>query len=175
MEQIARVTIKLDDKESDEELVENMINAYYFTHEKLQRGIKFNLEGLNIDHAHSILSIIPIYTDFGIETRYNNEILKETATTYARLLNQFKFKNHILFSASFYKINEEDQRGDEIEFSMNLNINHKLTESDINNIGVKSQLEHQIQIHDTKESGWLFDIVSMKLGFYKTGGLKRLS
>ena len=59
---------------------------------------------------------------------------------------------------------------------MNLNINHKLTESDNNNIGVKSQLEHQIQIHGTKESGWLFDnIVSMKIGFYKTGGLKRLS
>ena len=34
------------------------------------------------------------------------------ATIYARLLGQNKFTYHILFSASFYKINEEDQRSD---------------------------------------------------------------
>ena len=49
---------------------------------------------------------------------------------------------------------------------MNLKIIHNLTESDIDNIDVKSQLEHQIQIQETKESGWIFDkINSMKLSF----------
>ena len=90
------------------------------------------------------------------------------ATIYARLMNQYKFKYRLLFSASIYKINEEDERSDETELFINLNINHNLTESDIDNIDVKSQLEHQIQ--ETKESGWLFDkINSMKVRFYKTG------
>ena len=34
------------------------------------------------------------------------------ATNYARLINQFKFYYHKLLSASFYEIDEEDQRGD---------------------------------------------------------------
>ena len=50
-----------------------------------------------------------------------------------------------------------------------MNINNNLTETDINNIDVKSQLEHQIQVQETKESGWIFDkISSMKIRFYKT-------
>ena len=36
---------------------------------------------------------------------------------------------------------------------MNLNINNTLTDSDINYIDVKSQLEQQIQIQEAKESG----------------------
>ena len=42
-------------------------------------------------------------------------------------------------------INEEDQRSDETELFINLNINNNLTETDINYIDVQSQLEHQIQ------------------------------
>ena len=79
------------------------------------------------------------------------------ATIYSKLINQYNFKYHILFSASFYKINEEDQRCDEIELFINLNISNNLTETDINDIDVKSQLEHQVQIQETKESGWIFD------------------
>ena len=91
------------------------------------------------------------------------------ATIYAGLINQYKLKYHVLFSASFYKINEEEQRSDEIELFINLNINNKLTETDINNIDVKSQLKHQIQIQETKESGWILDkIIAMKKIFYKT-------
>ena len=91
------------------------------------------------------------------------------ATIYAKLINQYKFKYHILFSASFYKINKEDQRSDEIELFNNLIINNNLTETDIDNIDIKPQLEHQIQVQETKESGWIFDkINSMKIRFYKT-------
>ena len=77
-----------------------------------------------------------------------------------------------MFSASFYKINEEDQTSDKIEFFSILHININLTETDINNIDVKSQLEQQNQIQETKDSGWIFDkINTMKKGFYKYGEL----
>ena len=98
------------------------------------------------------------------------KVIKKLSVIYARLINQCNFENHTLFSAIFYKINEEDQNNIETELFINLNINHNLTESGIDNIDVRSQLEHQIQIQETKESGWLFDkINSMKISFYKTG------
>ena len=146
-----------------------MINPYYFIDENLKIGFKINLESHNINHANSFLNIEPNFPDIEIETRYINKILKELATIYARLINQHKFKYHTIFSASFYKNNEEDQRSDEIELFINLNININLTETDINNNDVKSQLEHQIQVQETKESGWIFEkINSMKIRFYKT-------
>ena len=77
--------------------------------------------------------------------------------TYARIITQNRFKCHILFSAGFYKINGEDQKSDEFEMLTSLNINRNLTESDISNVDVKSQLEHQIQIQETEESEWMFD------------------
>ena len=46
---------------------------------------------------------------------------------YAMIMNQYIFKYHTLFSARFYKINEEDQRNNEIELNINLNVNHNLT------------------------------------------------
>ena len=53
-----------------------------------------------------------------------------------------------------------------------MNDNNNLTELDINNIDVNSQLEHQIQIHETNKSGWKFDKNnSMKIRFYTTGEL----
>ena len=95
---------------------------------------------------------------------------------YARLKNQYKIYCHTLFSASFYKINEEDQRSNEIELYINLNINHNLTESDNDNIDVRSHLEHQVQIQETKQSGWIFDKTnSMKISFYKTGEINGTS
>ena len=85
-----------------------MINPYYFFDEKLKIGFKINLS-----------NIVPNFPDIGIETRYINKIIKEMATFYARLINQNKFKYHILFSPSFYTINEEDQGSDETELFIN--------------------------------------------------------
>ena len=172
LKQIARQNTKLTDKDLDKEIAKTMINPYYFIDENLKIGFKINLESHNISHANSLSNIIPNFPDVGIETRYVNKILKELSVFYARLINQYKFKYHVLFSASFYKINGEDQRSDEIELFINLNINNNITESDINNIDIKSQLEHQIQSQETKESGWIFDkINSMKIRFYKTDEL----
>ena len=146
-----------------------MINPYYFIDENLKIGFKINLESHIINHANSILTITPNFPEFGVEIRYINEIIKELSVIYARLINQYKYEYHTLFSASFYKINEEDQRYNEIEIYMNLKINHSLTESDIDNLDVRSQLELQIQIQDNKEFGWIFDkFNSMKISIYKT-------
>ena len=165
LKQLAREKIKLDEKE----LAKMMLNPYNFIDEILKTGFKINLESHNIGHANSVLTITPKFPEFGIEYRYINKIIKELSIIYARLLNQYKFKYHTLFSATFYKINEEDQRNNEIELYINLNINNNLTESDIDNIDIKFQLEHQIEIQQTKESGWIFDkINSMKISFYKT-------
>ena len=124
LKQIAREKIKMNDKELDKELAKMMDNPYYFIDENLKIVFKINLESHNTSHPNSLLNIIPNFPDAGIETRYVNKILKEMATIYARLINQYKFEYHILFSASFYKINEEDQRSDEIELIINLNINN---------------------------------------------------
>ena len=172
LKQLSREKIKLDDKE----LAKIMINPYYFIDENLKIGFKINLESHNFSYANSILSITPNFPEFGIEFRYINKIVKESSVIYARLVNQYKFKYHTLFSASFYKINEENQRNNEMELYMNLKINNNLTESHIDNIDVRSQLEHQIQIQETKESGWIFDkINSTKISFYKTTELNGTS
>ena len=153
-----------------------MINPYYFIDENLKNGFKSNLESHNISHANSILTITPNFPEFGIEFRSTNKIVKEISIIYARLINQYKFKYHTFFSASFYKNNEEDQKYNEIELYINLKIKHNLTESDIDKIDVRSQLEHEIQIQETKESGWIFDkINSMKISFYKTEELNGTS
>ena len=169
LQQLARKNFKLSDKELDEETAKKMINPYYFIDENLKDGFKINLESHNISHAISILTITPNVPEFEIEFRYINKIIKELSVIYARLINQNKYKYHTLFSASFYKINEEDQRKNEIELYMNLNINLNLTESDFDNIDVRSQLEHQKQVQETKKSGWILDKNnSMKKSFYKT-------
>ena len=134
LKQLSREKINLDDKE----IAKMMINPYYFIDENLKIGFKIFLES----HANSILTITPNFPEFGIEFRYFDKIIKELSVIYARLINQFKFKYHTLFSASFHKTNEEDQRNNEIELYINLTIIHNLTESDIDTIDVWSQLEH---------------------------------
>ena len=53
-----------------------------------------------------------------------------------------------------------------------MNFKNNLTKKDIDKIDIKSQLEHQIKIQETKESGSVFDkINSLKIRFYKTGEL----
>ena len=105
VKQLAREKNKLDDKE----LAKMMINPYYFIDENLKNGFKSDLESHNFSHANSILTITPKLQEFGIEFRYINKIVKELSVIYVRLLNQYKCKYHTLFSASFYKINEQDQ------------------------------------------------------------------
>ena len=100
LKQLAREKIKLDDKE----LAKMMINPYYFIDESFKNGFKNNLESHNISHANSILNILPNFSEFGIEFSYINKIIKELSVIYAKLINQYIFKYHTLFSASFLKL-----------------------------------------------------------------------
>ena len=94
------------------------------------------------------------------------------AGVYATLENQYKFKNPTVFSARFDKQEEDNQVLDDTEIFINLNNNHKLPETDNDNIDIESLLEHRIQNQEMKSSGWNFDkIISMTILFYKTGEL----
>ena len=147
-----------------------MIIPYYFTDRNLKAGFNINLESHHIIHANSKLPITPNYPELGIEVRFINKIINEFSVFYARLINQYKLKYQTIFSAKFDKQDEDNQFLDETELFINLNINHNLTESDLNKIDIQSPLEHQIQQKEMKDSAWRFDrINSMTVYFCKTG------
>ena len=169
LKEIARDNIRLDDRQLNKELAKKMINPYYFTNRALQVEFKINLDSHHINHANSKLNNIPNFPEVGIELRYINEFMKELAMIYVRLINQYKFKYQTVFSARFVKQDEDYQLLDETELFINLNINHNLTESDLDKINIISPLEFQIQQQEMKDSGWRFDkINSMTIYFYKT-------
>ena len=144
-----------------------MTNPFDFVDRNLNIGLKSILDSLKFIHAISLLTITPIFSEIQIQPQFISKILKEMSLIYARLINQNKFKYHTIFSARFNEVNEEDQRSGEIELYINWNIINNLTETDIDNIYVTSQLEHQIEIQETEELGWLFDkISSLKVSFY---------
>ena len=132
--QLARDNDKLDDKQLNKELAKKMINPYYFTDKNLKVGFKINLDSHNINHAYSKLTITPNYPEFGFEIRYINKIIKELSVIYARLINQYKVRHSTVFSARFDKQNKDNQVLDETELFINLNINHNLTQTDLDNI-----------------------------------------
>ena len=153
-----------------------MKHPHCFTDRNLKVGFKLNLDNHHINQANSKVTITPNYPEFGIEIRYINKIRKELSVIYARLMNQYKFKYQTVFSARFDKQDEDNQLLDEKEFFNNLNINHNLTESDLDKIGIKSPLEHQIHQQEMKDSEWRIDkINSMTVYFYKIGELNGLS
>ena len=169
LRELARDNIRLDDKQLNKKLAKKMINPYYFTDRNLKVGFKIRLDSHNLHHANSKLTITPNHPEFGIEFRYINKVMKELSVIYARLINQYKFKYQTVFSARFDKQNEDGQLLDETELFIILNINHNLTQTDIDHIDVKSPLEYQIQQQEIKDSGWRFDkINSMTVYFYKT-------
>ena len=140
LKHLARYNIRLDDKQLNKELAKKMLNPYFFTDRNLKVGFKINLDSHHINHANSELTITPNFPEFGIEIRYINKIMKELAMIYARLINQYKFKYQTVFSARFDEQDEDNQLLDETELFINLNINHILTQTDLENIDVVSPL-----------------------------------
>ena len=95
--------------------------------------------------------------------------MRERSIIYARLINQYKFRYQVVFSAIFDRQDEDGQILDETELFINLNINQNLTQSDLDNVNITFPLERQIQQQEMKDSGWRFDkISSMAIYFYKT-------
>ena len=69
-------------------------------------------------------------------------------------------------AARFDEQDEENQALDESELFINSNIIHNLTETDIDNIDIKSPLEHQIQQQKMKDSGWRIDKVNSMIKYF---------
>ena len=153
LRQIARDIIKKDDKQLNKQLAGKMINPYYFTDRAVQVGFTITLESRHINHAISEITVKPKYPEFGIEVRYVNKNFKELSVIYASLINQKKLKCQTVFSARFGKRDEESQVLDETELFINVNINHNVTESDLDKNDIKPPLEHQIQQQEVKDSG----------------------
>ena len=169
LKKLARNKINLDDKQLNKELAKKMINPYYFSDRKLQVAYKINLDSHHINHLNSKVTITSNFENTGIEFRFINRIMREMSIIYVRLINQYKFRYQTVFSARFDKQDEDGQLLDETELFINLNINHNLTQSDIDNINITFPLEHQIQQQEMKDSGWRFDkLYSMTIYFYKT-------
>ena len=157
LKQIARDNIRLDEKQLNKELAKMMINLHFFTDRNLKVGFKINLDSHHINHANSKLTVTPNYPEFGIEVRYINNIMKELSIFYARLINQYKFNYQTVFSTKFDKEDEDNQVVDETELFIILNINHNLTQFDID---VQSPLEHQVQQQEMKDSACRFDTIN---------------
>ena len=68
-----------------------MHNPYYFTDRAIQTAFNLYLDSHDINQANSKICIKPNFPQLGIETRYLIKILKEMATFYARLINQYNF------------------------------------------------------------------------------------
>ena len=83
--------------------------------------------------------------------------MREMVLIYAGLLSQSKLNFQTMFLSRFFKLDEDDQVLDEVELYNNLNINRNLTESDIDSINLRSQLDQLIQNQEIKVSGWIFD------------------
>ena len=163
--QTAGHNIRLDDKQLNKELAKKVINPHCFTDRNMKVRFEINLDSHHNKHLNFKLTITPNFPEFGIDVRCINKIVKELSVIYARLINQYKLKYQTIFSARFDKQNEDNRVLDETEFFINLNINHKLTQTDIDNIDVKSPLELQIQQQEMIDSGWRFDIINSMISY----------
>ena len=76
-----------------------MLYSYYFTDRAFQLGFIINSDSHYIKQANSELNKKANFPEFGVEIKFNIEILKEMATVYARLTNQYKFEYQTAFSA----------------------------------------------------------------------------
>ena len=99
LKQLERNIIQLDDNELNRELAKKMLVSYYFTDRNLKIGFNISLDSHHINHSNSNITSKPLPPEFGIEFRHTDEILKDMAIIYAKLLNQYKYKYQTVFSA----------------------------------------------------------------------------
>ena len=88
------------------------------------------------------------------------KIIKELSVVYARLRNQYNINYQTVFPGKFDKQDEDNQVIDEIELFIILIINHNVTESDLDNIDIKTPLKQQIQAQEMKDLVWRLDKVT---------------
>ena len=91
-----------------------MITPYCFIDRALQVGFKITLGCHKISHANSKVNIKPNFAELRFESRYNSKILKEIATVHATVINQCKYRNQTVVSATFDKHFEDGLMLDKI-------------------------------------------------------------
>ena len=97
-------------------------------------------------------------------------ILKQLSTTFARLKDRYNFNYQTLFSATFAKQDEVDHVINEFHLQKMMKINQVLTQSDIDNFDIGSQLERQIANQEMNDSDWRPDkSISITIYFSETG------
>ena len=88
MKTIAREFIKIDDKQWKKELDKTVTNLNYFTDRALHVGFNISLDNHHINHSNSKTNLKHNFPEIEIQFEHN-KILKEMATNYARLINQY--------------------------------------------------------------------------------------
>ena len=131
LKEIARDKIKLSNKDLDKEITKKMLNPYCFKDQSFYDFLKTNLDSHHINHLNSKITISSTAQSPHIDKIVINRIVNETATIYAKLISQFKFKYQCTFLARFDKQDEDGELLDEIELFINLKINQNLTENDL--------------------------------------------
>ena len=153
-----------------------MLNPYYFKDKLFYNILKIKLDSHHINHLNSKITISSITEHNEIDKDLINDLVKEMAAIYARLISQYKFKYQYVFLCNFDKQGEFGEILEETDLFINLKINHNLTESDLKKIIIKWDLERQTLNQEMKDSGWRFDkIISMTIYFYKTQELNSSS
>ena len=154
---------------SEKEIAKHMINQYYFS-KRYEPQYEVNLDQHHPNHINSKITIKSKY-NLPTEMFDLNNILKEMSTIYARLINQFKFKNQVVFSVIFDKETQE-----ELEPYISLEVNQSLTWSDIEKYDLERKPYALIENLEMKDSGWRFyKISSMTIYFHKTDELNSSS
>ena len=144
-----------------------MISPYYFSR-RFENQYKINLDSHNVNHINSKITITNKY-NLPIEMIDVDSILREMSIIYSRIINQYKFKFQVVFSAEFDKEDEFGFISDKIELYISLKINRTLTLKDIEETNIYSKLDSQITNQEMKDSGWRFNkLISMTIYFYKT-------
>ena len=94
------------------------------------------------------------------------------AHIYAKYINQYKFKYQLSFMLIFNKFEEDGDIKKEVEMTITLKMANDLTQSEIENINIRWDLEARKQNLEMRESGWNFQRVnSMTISFYNTGNM----
>ena len=112
--------------EIDSQIAQKMINPYYFS-QRLNLGYNIKIDSHNINHLNSKITKKSKY-GLRIENRDINNIFRELAMIYARLIGQYKLKYQVVFSALFEKMNEFGYIEIKTEMYISLKINHMLTQ-----------------------------------------------
>ena len=165
-----KIIDKSDEKETNKIIKRNDKIEYKFTDNNLNIAYDITVDRHDKKDLNSQITIPSKFDNTGIELYYIDKIFKELSHTYAKFINQYKFKCQLSFMLLFYKFEEDGDIRKGAELTINLNMTNSLTQSEIDNVNFQWDLEARKQNLEMQESGWVFQrIDSMTISFYNTG------